>query len=135
MRWVGGTLLLAILLAAAVATWRSRYAIIKWDYDYARNPPCSTEVVKGQRPDRMCVLGFYVFRGGIAKREEQQFIANSFQPNGAIIDKAIQGKLRVRGPGNVLFCVTSLAKDGNGRLVESDATCKEQLVVPWNLGR
>jgi hypothetical protein len=131
LRWAAllAAVVAGCVLFLTVARPHHKFATLTWDYDYSRDPPCGT-LRGGKHLQTKCVVGFNVFIREDQVRTQEQFLANEFDPSGKLVTKSIKATLPVHRYGHLEFCVTSVGKDQNGRLIESNLTCSKRWVFP-----
>jgi hypothetical protein len=137
MNRIGVAIALLVLVGLGFASYeafRTRNVALRWDQDYAKDPPCDSSGAPTP-PAKRCVLGFKVFRGTPTNRSDQVFIPNRFDQDGKIIGKGITWTMPVRPLGNTQFCVVSVVTDGSPQTMESAPICTTRRVLPFGLGR
>ena len=117
----------AILLFAVLEFAAPRAARVRWDYDYAHDPPCAS--VWGYD----CVLGFHVFVGSPNDRSQQVFVANRFDAGQRLLSKQIEATLRVNRFGYLQFCVVAVKQGQMAVMVESTPVCMKRWVLPFGI--
>jgi hypothetical protein len=119
---IAGILLFAVLEFASPRAVR-----VRWDYDYAHDPPCAT--VWGYD----CVLGFHVFVGSPNNRSQQVFVANRFDAGHHLVSKPIEATFHANRFGYLQFCVVAVKQGQMAVMVESTPVCKKRWVLPFGI--
>jgi len=121
---VPGILLFAVLGFAAPRAVR-----VRWNYDYAHDPPCAS--VWGYD----CVLGFHVFVGSPNNRSQQEFVANRFDAGHHLVSKQLETTFHVNRFGYLQFCVVAVKQGQMTVMVESTPVCTKRWVLPFGIAR
>lgn len=100
---------------------------MRWDYDYAHDPPCTSPSADN------CVSGFRVFVGGPNNRSQQVFVANRSDAGHPMVSQGLEATLKVKRFGYPQFCVVAVRKEPIGVTLESTPLCSRQLVLPFGL--
>ena len=131
MRWAAVVTISLVLIIFGVAMVQhapGREVTLRWNYDYAHDPPCAPIL------SRKCVIGFHVFVGRGGERHQEVFISNvrDLRPSAST---AMQTTMRVRSYGNLQFCVVAIGRDEQGIGVESLPLCTKRIVLPFAIGK
>jgi len=132
VRWTlkRGLLILAIpgiLLFAVLEFAAPRAVRVRWDYDYAHDPPCAS--VWGYD----CVLGFHVFVGSPNDRSQQEFVANRFDVGHHLASKQLETTFHANRFGYLQFCVVAVKQGQMAMMVESTPVCMKRWVLPFGI--
>jgi len=100
---------------------------MRWNYDYAHDPPCSSRLTGN------CVSGFRVFVGELNHRSQQVFVPNRDSVRNAATQQ-LEAALVVKQFGYVQLCVVAVKNSQMAATVESAPTCVKRLVLPFGIG-
>jgi len=121
---------LAIVSLLAVLKFSTpRTVRVRWDYDYAQDPPCTSPAADN------CVSGFRVFVGDPTNRSQQLFVANRFDAGHHMMSEGLEATFKVNRFGYLQFCVVAVRKGQIGVTVESPPLCSRRLVLPFGIAR
>lgn len=120
--------LIAVLAAAAVAGQSKHKITVTFDYDFAHQPPCSTDANEKEH-DKVCVQQFIVYdiSAGLAQRTKLMTIPVPADARGMV--KGISGTspLLLFESGQHLIAVVAQAPNG----YESDPNrCEVWITIP-----
>ncbi len=125
--WLVLAILVVALLLAAPKFSAPRTVSVRWDYDYAHDPPCTSPSADN------CISGFRVFVGDPDKPSQQLFVANRFDAGPHMVSKGLETKFKVNRFGYLQFCVVAVRKGQMGMTVESAPLCRRRLVLPFGI--